>query len=64
MENKLKSSAQRIQDALHEHNLGLKVIEIKELTRASQDAAEAVWMSSSSNKHLTNLTSKKVISVN
>lgn len=42
MSNGLKSSAQRIQDVLHEHNLGLKVIEFKETTRTSQEAASAI----------------------
>ena len=40
--NKLKGSAQRIQDLLHEHHLGIKVIEFKETTRTSQDAANAI----------------------
>jgi len=42
MENRLKSSAQRIQDVLHEHKLGIKVIEFKETTRTSQEAADAI----------------------
>lgn len=42
MEKKLKSSAQRIQDILHEHKLGIKVIEFKETTRTSQEAANAI----------------------
>jgi prolyl-tRNA editing enzyme YbaK/EbsC (Cys-tRNA(Pro) deacylase) len=42
MENRLKSSSQRIQDILHEHHLGIKVIEFKETTRTSQEAATAI----------------------
>jgi prolyl-tRNA editing enzyme YbaK/EbsC (Cys-tRNA(Pro) deacylase) len=40
--NQLKGSAQRIQDLLHQHHLGLKVIEFKETTKTSQDAANAI----------------------
>ena len=42
MNAKLKDSSQRVQDFLHEHNLGIKVIEFKELTRTSQEAAKAI----------------------
>lgn len=42
MEKKLKNSAQRIQDTLHEHKLGIQVIEFKETTRTSQEAANAI----------------------
>jgi prolyl-tRNA editing enzyme YbaK/EbsC (Cys-tRNA(Pro) deacylase) len=42
MEKKLKSSAQRIQDTLHKHGLDIIVIEFKETTRTSQEAATAI----------------------
>lgn len=42
MDNGLKGSAQRIQNILHEHKLGIKVIEFKETTRTSQEAAAAI----------------------
>ncbi len=42
MDNGLKSSAQRIQNILHEQKLGIKVIEFKETTRTSQEAANAI----------------------
>ena len=38
----LKNGSKRIQDVLHDHNLGLKVIEFKELTRTSQEAASTI----------------------
>lgn len=38
----LKKSAQRVQDVLKEHNLGLKVIEFTELTRTAQEAANTI----------------------
>lgn len=41
-QKKIKNSAQRVQDVLHEHNLGIKVIEFKELTRTSQEAANTI----------------------
>ncbi len=42
MVNKLKASAQRIQEILQDHDLGIKVIEFKETTRTSQEAANAI----------------------
>lgn len=42
MDNRLKSSAQRIQKILHEHKLDIKVIEFKEITRTSQEAATTI----------------------
>jgi prolyl-tRNA editing enzyme YbaK/EbsC (Cys-tRNA(Pro) deacylase) len=42
MENKLKKSAQKIQDLLHDHKLDTRVIEFKETTRTSQEAANAI----------------------
>lgn len=42
MNNKLKSSSQRIQDMLHAHQLKCKVIEFQKLTRTSQEAANAI----------------------
>ncbi len=39
---KLKGSSQRVQDILHEHKLGIEVVEFKELTRTSQEAANAI----------------------
>lgn len=42
MSEQLKNGSQRIQDVLHEHNLGLKVIEFKELTRTSLEAANTI----------------------
>lgn len=42
MKDKLKSSAQRIQDILHSHHLDIKVIEFTELTRTAQEAANAI----------------------
>jgi prolyl-tRNA editing enzyme YbaK/EbsC (Cys-tRNA(Pro) deacylase) len=42
MENKLKKSSQKIQDLLHDHKLDTRVIEFKETTRTSQEAANAI----------------------
>jgi prolyl-tRNA editing enzyme YbaK/EbsC (Cys-tRNA(Pro) deacylase) len=42
MNQELKTSAQRVQDTLCSHQLDLKVIEFKELTRTSQEAAQAI----------------------
>jgi prolyl-tRNA editing enzyme YbaK/EbsC (Cys-tRNA(Pro) deacylase) len=42
MNQELKSSAQRVQEILCNHHLDLKVIEFKELTRTSQEAAQAI----------------------
>lgn len=42
MKFKLKSSAQKIQDILHQHALGLEVVEFQEMTRTSQEAAQAI----------------------
>ncbi|MBX9922902.1 MAG: PhzF family phenazine biosynthesis isomerase [Rhabdochlamydiaceae bacterium] len=39
---KMKNSSQRVQDILHAHNLGIRVIEFKELTRTSQEAANTI----------------------
>lgn len=39
---KLKGSAQRVQDVLAQHGLGIKVIEFKELTRTAQEAATVI----------------------
>ncbi len=38
----LRNSAQRVQDILHQYNLDIKVIEFKELTRTSQEAAATI----------------------
>jgi Cys-tRNA(Pro) deacylase len=38
----LKSSAQRVQDILAQFNLDLKVVQFKESTRTSQEAADAI----------------------
>ncbi|MBS3902865.1 MAG: YbaK/EbsC family protein [Anaplasmataceae bacterium] len=38
----LKNSSQRVQDLLHQYGLDLKVIEFKELTRTSQEAANTI----------------------
>lgn len=38
----LKSSAQRVQDALKEFNLDFRVVEFAESTRTSQEAADAI----------------------
>ncbi len=38
----MKNSSQRIQDILNQQGLDLKVIEFKELTRTSQEAATAI----------------------
>lgn len=38
----LKSSAQRVQDALKEFNLDFQVVEFSESTRTSQEAADAI----------------------
>jgi len=42
MNQKLKESSQRVQDFLKEHGLELNVIEFKELTRTSQEAANTI----------------------
>jgi len=42
MNDRLKGSSQRVQDFLHQHNLGIKVIEFQELTRTSQEAADTI----------------------
>lgn len=42
MNSDLKSSAQRIQNILSQHNLAIQVIEFKELTRTAQEAANAI----------------------
>ncbi len=38
----LRESAQRVQDILQEHLLELRVVEFQQLTRTSQEAAEAI----------------------
>ncbi len=38
----LRESAQRVQDILQQHLLDLRVVEFKQLTRTSQEAAEAI----------------------
>ncbi len=42
MDPKLKDSAQRVQEILHQYIPDAKVIEFKELTRTSQEAASAI----------------------
>lgn len=42
MDNKLKNSSQRVQDVLSAYELDIKVIEFKELTRTSQEAANTI----------------------
>jgi prolyl-tRNA editing enzyme YbaK/EbsC (Cys-tRNA(Pro) deacylase) len=42
MDNRLKNSAQHIQDILHGYNLSLEVVEFDELTRTSQEAANTI----------------------
>lgn len=42
MDDIVRDSSKRIQDLLHEHKLGLKVIEFKEPTRTSQAAANVI----------------------
>lgn len=42
MNDKLKNSSQRVQDFLHEHHLGIKVVEFKELTRTAEEAASTI----------------------
>lgn len=42
MNNNLSNSSQRIQDILHHYHLGIQVVEFKELTRTSQEAANAI----------------------
>jgi prolyl-tRNA editing enzyme YbaK/EbsC (Cys-tRNA(Pro) deacylase) len=42
VDHQLKSSSQRVQDILHEYQLGIQVIEFKEPTRTSQEAAIAI----------------------
>lgn len=42
MNNQLRSSAQRVQNILREHNLNVEVIEFKELTRTAQEAATTI----------------------
>lgn len=42
MDQKLKDSSARVQSILNQHGLDLKVVEFKELTRTSQEAASAI----------------------
>ena len=42
MTTNLRESAQRVQNILEQYHLGLKVIEFKELTRTSQEAANTI----------------------
>jgi prolyl-tRNA editing enzyme YbaK/EbsC (Cys-tRNA(Pro) deacylase) len=42
MNCKLKDSSQRVQDILIQHELEVRVIEFRELTRTSQEAANAI----------------------
>ena len=42
MNNQLKNSSQRVQTILQEHKLELTVIEFRELTRTSQEAARTI----------------------
>lgn len=42
MSNNLKDSAQRVQDALHQYGINAKLIEFKELTRTSEEAANTI----------------------
>ena len=42
MNNQLKNSSQRVQTILQEYKLELKVIEFRELTRTSQEAARTI----------------------
>lgn len=42
MNNDLRDSAKRVQEALHQYNIDAKVLEFKELTRTSQEAANTI----------------------
>ena len=42
MSKKLKSSAQKVQEALREHGLACEVVQMEDTTRSAQDAARAV----------------------
>ena len=42
MGKKLKSSAQKVQEALREHGLACEVVQMQDTTRSAQDAARAV----------------------
>ena len=42
MSKKLKSSAQKVQEALREHGLACEVVQMQDTTRSAQDAARAV----------------------
>ncbi|MGW8303552.1 MAG: YbaK/EbsC family protein, partial [Desulfobacterales bacterium] len=42
MSEKLKSSAQRVQEALQSHGLSCEVIQMQDTTRSAEDAARAV----------------------
>ncbi|MBS0605150.1 MAG: YbaK/EbsC family protein [Verrucomicrobia bacterium] len=42
MEKELRQSARRVQEFLQEHNLAIEVVEFKELTRTSVEAASVI----------------------
>jgi prolyl-tRNA editing enzyme YbaK/EbsC (Cys-tRNA(Pro) deacylase) len=42
MASELRESAQRVQELLKQHHLNIKVVEFKETTRTSQEAASAI----------------------
>jgi Cys-tRNA(Pro) deacylase len=42
MSEKLKSSAQRVQEALQDHGLNCEVVQMQDTTRSAEDAARAV----------------------
>jgi Cys-tRNA(Pro) deacylase len=42
MSEKMSSSAQKVQEALKEHGVACRVVEMKQTTRSAQDAADAV----------------------
>jgi prolyl-tRNA editing enzyme YbaK/EbsC (Cys-tRNA(Pro) deacylase) len=42
MDNGLRHSAKKVQDILKQHNLAIKVIEFKALTRTAQEAADTI----------------------
>ena len=42
MKEKLKPSAQKVQEALNAHNLSCEVVQMTDTTRSASDAARAV----------------------
>jgi Cys-tRNA(Pro) deacylase len=42
MSDNLRDSAKRVQDALHQYNIGARVLEFKELTRTAAEAANTI----------------------